>query len=188
MQVLDDFVIMCGKNESGGKIFVKFLHSSEDMVRILRIQVGRGFIRQNDLGAFDHRSCDGYPLALTTGKLSGTGFYFVRQTNPFQCIKDCLFTSSLFHLQQKKGKLHIFENGIYGQQVIGLKNKPYVFIPKISRPFVGKASNGLVQYNRISLGRTIERANDVQQGRFSGTAGSYNAGKLTGTERQINSV
>ena len=63
-QVTDHFFVVGGEQERSAQFTVQLLHCPQDMVGILGVQIGRGFVGQQQGRPLDHGPGDGHALAL----------------------------------------------------------------------------------------------------------------------------
>src|SRR6056297_4188789 len=63
--------VVGGEDESGGKFGINLLHQLDDGGAGFGVEVGSGFVGQDDLGAGYQGAGNGHPLALAAGELAG---------------------------------------------------------------------------------------------------------------------
>ncbi len=60
-----------GHHDDGGAVLVEFGEQSHHLGPVLRVEVTRGLVGEDELGTEDHSAGDGYALLLSAGELVG---------------------------------------------------------------------------------------------------------------------
>ena len=138
-----------------------FLQQFHDLHRSIRIQSAGRFISQKDIRVVYQRAGNGHALHLPAGHLIGLLVQLIPKSHFFQRILCAGPTFRRADTGESQGKLHIGQNGLVRDQVIGLKNKAHRMI-SIGIPIaVAKVLGRLSVDHKVAGAVLIESADDV---------------------------
>ena len=123
----------------------------------LGIQVGQGLVQQQDMGPGHQRSCQGHPLLLAAGKLSGVALVQPGQLHQGQDLRHPLGNLRLFQLLQLQAKGHVLKHGHMGEQRIVLEKDADV-------PLIGRDLGHILPVHQDAALRGLSKAGDHPQG------------------------
>ena len=167
-----------GDEHHGIPLLIQLLEEPQHLPARPGIQRAGGLIRQNDRGIPRQRSCDGYPLLLTAGELTGQVFLLFGKTHPAQGCHSPLLPLFRADTGVQQGQLHVFQHGQLGDQVVLLEDEPQHFVPDLRLLVI--IHGGYVHAPQMvgTAGGNIQTADDVHGGGFAGTGLAHNGYKL----------
>ena len=170
--VLEQALIMGGEDESETQAAVQVAHQVNELGGILSVEIGGGFIGQDEGRAMDDGPRDGYPLTLAARKEVGTVAGARRKANIGEGFGDTLTAFAGFHTLNQQWVLDIFASGKHGDEVEGLKDEADL-LPAEERS-LGRAELRSVSTvdEDVTAGGLIDAANEIEQGRFPAAAGT----------------
>ena len=62
---------MCGKDKGDARLFIELLHDLHDLLAVLGVEVGGGFVSEDQFGVSGKRPGDRDALLLSAGELVG---------------------------------------------------------------------------------------------------------------------
>jgi hypothetical protein len=124
----------------------------------LGIQVGQGFVEQEDLGFADDRPADGDPLALAAGELLGLALEQLVETENFRCSADTLLPLGAGQLGHAQRETHVLGDGHMGIERVGLEHHGHTAFRRRD-PLHGLAVDG-----DLPLGKPLQSADQPEDG------------------------
>ena len=135
-------------------------------------------IYQDNLGTVDERPGHGYALALAAAQLRGLVVQTVLQVHALQQPLGAGKGVGPVVAAQQGGYGDILEHGELGQQLVELEHKTDVAVAEVGQLLVLQREHILSLVAYLALLWRIECADNLQQGRLAGTAGSHNRHNL----------
>ena len=154
----------------------------------LRIQSTRRLIGQKDLGVVYECARNRNTLALSARKLVGALIIFSGKTN---AVKRILRPSAALisgNARDRQCELHVFENGLMGDQVIALEDKANAMVTVNVPISVLKGARASSADGKIARRIVIQSSDDVQQRGLSASGGAEDRNELVLTEAKRHSA
>ena len=160
---------MSGGNDGNAEFVAELLEEADHLLAGFLVEVGSGFVGEDDFRPVGEGSSNGDALLLAAGKFAGLVENAVSEADEFEKFDTAL--AALFRIGAGKthGEHDIFKTCHGADQVVTLKNVTD-FAAAEPREFVAVELGDidLVDVN-FSTGRLRERANHVEEGGFSRT-------------------
>ena len=155
-------------------VFRHLFQKLHDLDTGLGIQSTGRLICQQNTGIVYKGTGHSHTLHLTAGHLTGFLVKLIAQTDFFQRFHSSAAALGFRDAGDGKGQLHVGKHSLMGNQIIALEHKTDGMVPVGIPVPVGVFFCGDSVNNQISAVILIQTADHVQQGGFSGAAGSQN--------------
>src|SRR6266704_2810925 len=166
---------------------VQVAEQFHDGFAVFRIEISRGFVRQQDQRLTSEGAGNGYTLLLPAGELAGKMFGTVGHFNFIERFGDSGLSLRCPHASIGERQFHILEDGQVSDQVEALEYESYFAVPDPG------AFGKLEVINRapiepvVPIRRGIQEAQDRQQSGLAASRGAGNREKLPAVYLQVNS-
>ena len=169
-------------------VFCDLLEKLHDLYAGFRVQSARRFVRKQNFGVIDQRSCDGDTLHLSARHLIRTFIQFACKPDLFQGFLCSAAAFRFGNARNGQRQLHVGKYGLMGNQIIALENKAdgvvSVSVPiRVLEIFCGSSAD-----DQIAARILVKSADDIQQGCFSASGGAENGNEFTLSERNGNAA
>lgn len=123
-EISDQFPVMRADDDCRS-FPVDCLEQRHNLEGEFKVQVSRGFVRQDDLGIVDNSPCDGDSLLFTIGKPGGIFPHFLMQADHAEGVEYPLANFLSRYTKNPEGNGDIFENSLVEHQFKVLKYDPH---------------------------------------------------------------
>lgn len=166
--MIDDFLIVCGKNECGPEVFVDFLHQLQDFDASRLVEVGGRFVGKDD-GRLDGQCPgDGNPLSLPATQLIWTIVGVFAQADDIEEVVHPAFAIGCRNiLPVEQGVLDIFSGGKYRQKIESLEDETNGTGTQIGQFVGGLLGDFFFVDVNTAAGWLVNAANQVEHGRLA---------------------
>lgn len=183
-----EFVVMSHNHEGGPACFVQRTHQSEQSVSAVCIEVARRFIGQNQVWFLHQGTCHRDALLLAAGQFSRLVMQAMPQSD-FREEGGCIgLDGTGFATLYERRHGGIFQCGELSQQMVKLKHEADPPISELRLLGVRHSKKVLSIERDTAPARCIERANDVEQGTFTGPRSAHNGHEFTALNLEVDSL
>ena len=169
-------------------VFGDLLQQLHNLDRGLGVQRARRFVRQQDIRVVHQGAGDGDALHLAAGHLVRLLLKLIPEPDFAQGFLRPAAALGMRHARDRQRQLHIRQNRLVGDQVIGLKDKSDGVVAVGVPVGVRELSGGASVDNQISRAEAVQTPDDVQQCRLTAARVAQDRDKLTLSEFKIDSL
>src|SRR5713101_2411890 len=179
---------MGGKDEGRTTLPVQLLHQIDDLESCLGIQVGRGFIGDDEDWIGDQGPGNGYPLLLTSRQLVWAVGQVLCQAQLCQALSCLLPRPCEAFPLNPQGEQDIFQGRQDRQQIESLKDEYHGPAAQLAALIIGQFGYVLTLQQYDSRGWTIQHAHEIAEGRLARTRWSPDRDKFSLFYGQIDAL
>src|SRR6267154_4136162 len=152
------------------------------------MKITGGFVSQNDPGISDYRARNAHQLLLATRELTGKEILLADNLKSIERVANYRLPVLLADVPVRKRQFKILKNSLVVEQVVALKDKANIAITKVGAFFGIERVNCDIVEMIFPAPCLIVHAQDVQQGRFTGTRRPHDRNELALLNVQIDAA
>ena len=180
--------IVGGKDEGDLLLPVQLFHDVEQVLGGVGVEVGGGFVGQDEFGLGGQGAGHGDALLLSSRELAGAAVEAVAQAHGLQQLYGPFRAFGFGPALQVHDKLHVLQGREHRQQVVGLKDKTDVMQPEVNdltgfqRPQIGAVDD------HRAGGGPVQTAQEVQESGLPRAGRSYHGGELAFFKSEVDVI
>lgn len=160
-------------------VLIQFCQQAHHLGAVLRVEVTRRLIRQNQLGAEHHGAGYCHSLLLTARKLMRKVLCTMSYAHALHHLLHLLFSFSLTYLQICQGQLDVLLHVKFVNEVEALEHKAYLSLTYARAVFFLQQRHLLAVEPVLARSRVVQQSENVQQRRLAASRRTHYCHKLT---------
>ena len=155
--------------DDGHALLIQFFQKLHDLFPLLRVQIPRGFVRQQKLRLNDQSPGNTHHLLFSTGELMGEELGFLRQFEALEHLVDLLFSLSRLDFFIDQRGFNVLVYGEIVDQMVRLKNETDVMLVQSRSLPLHQSNDRLLKKKVLTAGGHVQNTHDVKESGFAGT-------------------
>ena len=177
-----------GHHADGRAIAVQLTQQLHHEFAVVRVEVARRLVGQQDGWLGHHRTGHCHALLLTARQLARQVPRPVSHADPLEGLVDALAALGLGHPHVREGELHVLVHTQVADQVEALEDEPDLAVPRARALDDRQALDRPVVEPVLALRGCVEQAEDRQERRLAATRGAFDRDVLTEVDREVDAV
>src|ERR1700722_6338689 len=177
-----------GDLHDGGALLIQPLEKLHDFFALAGMQVAGGLVRQNQLGARDHRARHGHKLLLATGKLAGVEVALPDDVEAVERVADQASPLRGLDVAVGEWNVQILVHRQIVNQVVALEHEADILLVQLDAILGLHLVNGVVEEVKLAGPGAIQHAENAEQRGFAGAGGAHNGYKLAVLDLQLDTA
>ena len=174
-----------GHHADRGPFRVQLLQQRHHRVPVLRVQVPRGLVRQQDQRLAHDRPGHRHPLLLTSRELARVVLHPVRHPDPLQCRLHPLPALAPPHPPVRQGQLHVLVDRQVPDQVERLEHEPDRLVADLGPLPRAQVLHRLPVQEVLPPRRRVEQPQDRQERRLPAPRRARDGDELTALDVEV---
>jgi len=180
-------LVVCD-HDDGGTLLVEAGEDGHDLFAGVGVEVTGGFVGEDEFGSVGQGACDGDALDLSAREFAGAVIESASDAHGGGGDASAFGPDGTRDATVDEGERDVFGSGGVSQEVEGLKDEADATIADSGEVAVVETGDGLTGEGVGSAVGSVQSAQQVHEGAFSGAAGAHDGDELSATDVEVDVV
>ena len=172
-------VLRVGHHDDGRTLAVQLRKQFHHLAAVLRVEVTRGLVGQDQLGVRHHGTGDGHTLLLSARELLGEVFGTVRNIHAAQDLVDTTLALGRLDAHVDQRQLDVLEDVQFVDQVERLEDEPDIPLAEFRAVFLLEPGDLVAEQRIAARGGIVQKPQDIEQRGLAAARGAHDGDEFT---------